>query len=112
TRGAAYRGAGGPEATFFIERLRDAAARALALDPAEIRRRNFIPASAFPYRTATGQVYDSGDYHLALERAVEASGYSALRRDQSDRRAHGEIVGVGLGAYVEPCALGSGRRSP
>ena len=103
---AAYRGAGRPEATFFIERLMDAAARALALDPAEIRRRNFIPSSAFPYRTATGQTYDSGDYHLALERAVEASGYSTLRRDQSDRRARGEIVGLGLAAYVEPCALG------
>jgi carbon-monoxide dehydrogenase large subunit len=103
---AAYRGAGRPEATFFIERLMDAAARALALDPAEIRRRNFIPASAFPYRTATGQVYDSGDYHLALERAVGASSYSALRRDQSERRARGEIVGLGLAAYVEPCALG------
>jgi len=103
---AAYRGAGRPEATFFIERLMDTAARALSLDPAEIRRRNFIPASAFPYRTVTGQMYDSGDYHLALERAVQASSYSTLRREQSARRARGEIVGLGLAAYVEPCALG------
>jgi aerobic carbon-monoxide dehydrogenase large subunit len=103
---AAYRGAGRPEASFFIERLMDAAARALALDPAEIRRRNFIPADAFPFRTITGQVYDSGDYHLALHRALEAADYSRLRREQGQRRARGEIVGIGLSSYVEPCALG------
>jgi carbon-monoxide dehydrogenase large subunit len=103
---AAYRGAGRPEATFVIERLMDGAARALDLDPAEIRRRNFIPATAFPFRTATGQVYDSGDYHLALDRAIEASGYAALRREQAARRQRGELVGIGLTSYVEPCALG------
>ena len=103
---AAYRGAGRPEASFFIERLLDAAARALALDPAEIRRRNFIPADAFPFRTITGQVYDSGDYDLALHRALEAADYSRLRREQGERRARGEIVGIGLSSYVEPCALG------
>ena len=103
---AAYRGAGRPEATFVIERLMDTAARALELDPAEIRRRNFIPAAAFPFRTATGQVYDSGDYHLALERAIDVADYAGLRREQAERRGRGEIVGIGLASYVEPCALG------
>jgi len=103
---SAYRGAGRPEATFFIERLMDTAARALGLDPAEIRRRNFISADRFPFRTITGQVYDSGDYPQALERALAAVDYDGLRRAQTERRAHGEIVGVGLSSYVEPCALG------
>ena len=103
---AAYRGAGRPEATYVIERLMDEAARGLGLDPAEIRRRNFIAAGAFPYRTATGQVYDSGDYHLALDKALEAADYAGLRREQDERRKRGEIVGIGLASYVEPCALG------
>jgi carbon-monoxide dehydrogenase large subunit len=103
---AAYRGAGRPEATFVIERLMDIAARALNLDPAEIRRRNFVPADRFPFRTVTGQVYDSGDYPQALERALAASDYAGLRKAQAERRKRGEIVGVGLASYVEPCALG------
>ena len=103
---AAYRGAGRPEATYVIERLMDEAARGLGLDPAEIRRRNFIAAGAFPYRTTTGQVYDSGDYHLALDKALEAADYAGLRREQAERRTRGEIVGIGLASYVEPCALG------
>jgi carbon-monoxide dehydrogenase large subunit len=103
---SAYRGAGRPEACFFIERLVDTAARALALDPAELRRRNLVPAHRFPFRTVTGQVYDSGDYPQALDRALRAAGYAELRRRQAERRARGEIVGVGLASYVEPCALG------
>jgi len=103
---SAYRGAGRPEACFVIERLMDTAAHALGLDPAEIRRRNFIPAESFPFRTATGQVYDSGNYHLALETALTAADYTGLRREQAGRRARGEIVGIGLASYVEPCALG------
>jgi carbon-monoxide dehydrogenase large subunit len=103
---AAYRGAGRPEACFVIERLMDQAARALGIDPAEIRRRNFIPPGAFPFKTATGQVYDSGDYPQALERALAAADYDGLRREQAARRARGEVVGIGLAAYVEPCALG------
>ncbi len=103
---AAYRGAGRPEACFFIERLVDTAARALGLDPAELRRRNFIPADRFPFKTITGQVYDSGDYPRALDHALAAADYAGLRRGQAERRARGEIVGVGLASYVEPCALG------
>jgi carbon-monoxide dehydrogenase large subunit len=115
---AAYRGAGRPEACFYIERLIDTAARALGLDPAELRRRNLIPPERFPFRTVTGQSYDSGDYPQALDRALAAADYAGLRREQAERRARGEIVGVGVVSYVEPCAHGgesgsSGReRSP
>jgi carbon-monoxide dehydrogenase large subunit len=103
---SAYRGAGRPEACFAIERLMDTAARAIKLDPAEIRRRNLIPADRFPYRTITGQSYDSGNYPEALERALAAAEYPALRRAQEERRARGEVVGIGIVSYVEPCALG------
>jgi carbon-monoxide dehydrogenase large subunit len=103
---AAYRGAGRPEACFAIERLMDTAARALKLDPAELRRRNLIPPDRFPFRTITGQSYDSGNYPEALERALAAVDYPALRRTQEARRARGDVVGVGIVSYVEPCALG------
>src|SRR5262249_58790285 len=96
----------GREAGFASERRREEAAAAIGMDPAEIRRRNFIPAAAFPFRTVTGQVYDSGDYQLALDRALAAADYAGLRREQARRRERGEIVGVGLCSYVEPCALG------
>ena len=103
---SAYRGAGRPEACFAIERLMDTAARALGIDPAELRRRNLVPPERFPFRTITGQVYDSGNYPEALERALAAADYPALRRAQAERRARGEVVGVGIASYVEPCALG------
>ena len=103
---SAYRGAGRPEACFAIERLMDTAARALQIDPAELRRRNLIPPERFPFRTITGQVYDSGNYPEALERALAAADYPGLRRAQAERRARGEVVGVGIASYVEPCALG------
>jgi carbon-monoxide dehydrogenase large subunit len=89
-----------------IERLMDTAARALKLDPAEMRRRNLIPSDGFPYRTITGQIYDSGDYVGALETALKVSDYPALRRAQAARRERGEVAGIGLVSYVEPCALG------
>jgi carbon-monoxide dehydrogenase large subunit len=102
----AYRGAGRPEATFLIERLMDEAARALALDPTELRRRNLIPAERLPYRTITGQTYDSGDYEAALAKALVVADYPRLRQEQAARRRRGEIVGVGVVAYVEPCGSG------
>jgi aerobic carbon-monoxide dehydrogenase large subunit len=102
----AYRGAGRPEAAFLIERLMDEGARALGIDPADIRRVNAIAASAFPYTTATGQVYDSGDYRAVLDRALEAANYPALRRTTAERRRRGELAGVGISLYVEPAALG------
>jgi carbon-monoxide dehydrogenase large subunit len=101
-----YRGAGRPEAAFLIERLADEAARALALDPADLRRRNLVPAARFPFVTATGQSYDSGDYPGMLERVLDAVGYAARRREQAERRRRGELVGIGLAVYVEPSALG------
>jgi carbon-monoxide dehydrogenase large subunit len=102
----AYRGAGRPEAAFLIERLVDEAARALELDPADVRRRNFVPADRFPFRTVTGQLYDSGDYARALDRALELAGYRRLREAQAAGRARGELRGVGVASYVEPAALG------
>ncbi len=101
-----YRGAGRPEAAFLMERLVDEAARALALDPAELRRRNLVPPERFPFTTATGQSYDSGDYPDLLARVLVAADYAGLRRAQAERRRRGELVGVGLSVYVEPSALG------
>jgi aerobic carbon-monoxide dehydrogenase large subunit len=102
----AYRGAGRPEAAFLIERLMDEAARTLKVDPVELRRRNLIPTARFPFRTATGQVYDSGDYAEVLDRTLVMADYAGLRRAQAERRARGEIVGIGVAKYVEPSALG------
>ena len=101
-----YRGAGRPEGIFVIERLMDEAAHALGLDPADIRRRNLVPAGAFPYRTSTGQVYDSGNYPAAFERALTLAEYDRQRAEQARARARGDVVGVGLAAYVEPSAAG------
>jgi carbon-monoxide dehydrogenase large subunit len=76
------------------------------MDPVEFRRKNFIPPDRFPFRTVTGQVYDSGNYERALDRALELAGYGELRKRQTEARRRGEIMGVGLASYVEPCALG------
>ncbi len=99
----AYRGAGRPEAAQVIERAVDMFAADLGLDPAEVRRRNFIASDAFPYTTAAGAEYDCGDYGQALELALEAVGYEELRAEQRRRRAAGEapLLGVGLSTYVE-----------
>ncbi|HEU0113059.1 MAG TPA: xanthine dehydrogenase family protein molybdopterin-binding subunit, partial [Thermomicrobiales bacterium] len=96
-----YRGAGRPEAAYFIERAMSDVAHALGMDQAEIRRRNFIPPAAFPYRNAAGKVYDSGNYDLALDRAVAMIDIDATRRDLDERRARGEVVGLGLASCVE-----------
>jgi carbon-monoxide dehydrogenase large subunit len=102
----AYRGAGRPEGTFMIERLMDEAAHAAGLDPVEIRRKNLVPASAFPYKTPTAVVYDSGRYAEALDRCLELSGYANERERQREARARGEVRGVGVVVYVEPAAAG------
>jgi carbon-monoxide dehydrogenase large subunit len=103
----AYRGAGRPEATFVVERLMDRAAAATGLDPAEIRRRNFVPADAFPYQTQVALQYDSGNYAPALDRALEMAGYGELRAEQQRRRekGSGRLLGVGLASYIEACGL-------
>jgi aerobic carbon-monoxide dehydrogenase large subunit len=103
---AAYRGAGRPEATQMVERILDCAAKAVGLDPADVRRRNFIPAERFPLTTLTGANYDSGEYDKALEAALKASGYDELRSEQARRRESGDqkLLGIGLSSYVEVTA--------
>jgi len=96
-----YRGSGRPVGVYLIERVMDEAARATGLDPVEIRRRNFIAPDAFPHRTPFGPSYDSGDYGRALDRVVELADYGALRREQAAARGRGEIMGIGVAAYVE-----------
>ena len=97
------RGAGRPEASQMLERAIDIFAAETGLDPAEVRRRNFIAADAFPFTTAVGTTYDVGDYAGALERALEQAGYDELRREQKQRRADGSrtLLGIGLSVYVE-----------
>jgi carbon-monoxide dehydrogenase large subunit len=105
----AYRGAGRPEATFLLERALDMLAAELVIDPAEIRRRNFIPPEAFPYRTPTGANYDSGDPGRALDIALRAAGYPGLREEQAARVGRGETwqLGIGISSYVEVTGWGS-----
>jgi carbon-monoxide dehydrogenase large subunit len=105
----AYRGAGRPEATYLIERAMDLAAAELKMDPAEIRRRNFIKSDSFPYTTRTGLVYDSGNYDKALKRALDLAGYKQLRAKQAQLRKRGKLMGIGLSTYVEICAMGPAR---
>jgi carbon-monoxide dehydrogenase large subunit len=102
----AYRGAGRPEATQLIERVMDVAADQLGIDPAEIRRRNFLDPADFPLTTITGGTYDSGEYAKALDAALLASGYGELRAEQTRRREGGDRVqlGIGLSTYVEVTA--------
>ncbi len=97
-----YRGAGRPEAVLNIERMVDQAARDLGIDRVEIRRKNFIRPEQFPYKTATGVEYDSGDYEKTLNEAMRLAGYDGLLRQRDERRAKGEIVGVGFSTFVEP----------
>jgi carbon-monoxide dehydrogenase large subunit len=102
----AYRGAGRPEATHLIERLVDIYARKIGMDPVEVRRKNFIPADKFPYTTATGLVYDSGNYAPALDKALKILDYPAFRRQQEEARKEGRYLGVGVVSYLEICGLG------
>jgi carbon-monoxide dehydrogenase large subunit len=97
------RGAGRPEATQALERAIDMFAADLQLDPAEVRRRNFIPKDAFPFTTAAGAHYDCGDYGQALELVLERAGYHRLREEQASRRQNGTArqLGIGLSTYVE-----------
>ena len=102
-----YRGAGRPEAAYFIERAMDLLAAELGMDPIEIRRRNFIRPDRFPYRTATGLTYDSGAYERALDEALERIDYSSLREEQRLRReSGGNLLGIGIACYVEICGFG------
>ena len=93
---------------FEIERMVDLLAERLAMDPAEVRRRNFIQADQFPYRTPSGGLYDSGDYPAAFERALKAAGYDQLREEQKRARAAGRLYGVGLAVAVDPSVSNMG----
>jgi len=101
----AYRGAGRPEACYLIERTMDVAARALGVDPAELRRRNFIPSDKFPYQTPVALVYDSGNYAPALDRALAMVGYPDFRREQAAARGRGRYLGLGISCYIEACGI-------
>jgi len=107
-----YRGAGRPEATLTIERVIDAVAKATGVDPAEVRRRNFIGPGQFPYASSGGEklggyVFDTGEYERALERLLDVADYPGLRREQEAARAQGRVLGIGMAAYVEVCGFES-----
>ena len=100
---AAYRGAGRPEATAAIERAMDLFAAEIGMDPAEVRRKNLVPADRFPHQTPCGAHYDSGDYIGALDKVLAGAGYHGLRAEQARRRERGDVVqlGIGVASYVE-----------
>jgi len=108
----AYRGAGRPEATHGIERMVDILAAELKLDPADIRYKNFVPNDKFPYATATGLTYDSGNYSAPLDKALGIVEYKKLRGDQASARAAGRFMGIGLSTYGEICAIGPSPATP
>src|SRR3954454_12089717 len=99
----AYRGAGRPEATAAVERAIDLFAAEIGMDPADVRRKNLLPAFSEPHTTPMGATYDNGDYITALDKALEAAGYAELRAEQARRREAGDVrqLGIGLAVYVE-----------
>src|SRR5919108_1287246 len=101
----AYRGAGRPEACFIVERMVDLGARKLGVDPAELRRKNFIPKEKFPYQTPVALMYDSGNYEPALDRALKMLGYKHLRSEQERLRKEGRFIGIGISSYIEACGI-------
>ena len=101
-----YRGAGRPEAICLMERLVDEAAAATGIDPIQIRLANLIEDADFPYRAAAGHTLDSGQYKAALQTLSDKVDYPALRSDRDSRRARGELVGLGVAFYIEPCGTG------
>ena len=108
----AYRGAGRPEATYFVERAMDMLARELKMDPAELRRKNFIQPQQFPFATQMGAIYDSGDYERALDKALETAQWERLKAERDAARAEGRLVGLGLAMYVEVCGIGPSSSLP
>lgn len=96
------RGYGGPQFYFALERIMEIAARGLAIDAAEIRRRNFVPADAFPYHAPAGAVFDAGDYDAALSELLRIADYEALKKRRDEARKAGRLFGIGFAAGVEP----------
>ncbi|MFB6310309.1 MAG: xanthine dehydrogenase family protein molybdopterin-binding subunit [Salinirussus sp.] len=103
----AYRGAGRPEASYVVERLMTHAARELGYDPAEFRRRNFVPEDAFPYETpvSSPMAYDSGEYEKTLDAALEAVDYEEFRERQAQAREEDRYLGLGISCYIEACGV-------
>ncbi len=108
----AYRGAGRPEGIYFVERAMDMLARELKMDPAELRRKNFIQPNQFPFTTQAGNVYDSGEYERLLDLALKNANWAGLKAERDRARADGRIVGLGLAFYVEICGLGPSAALP
>src|SRR3989441_719779 len=108
----AYRGAGRPEATHGIERMMDLLAVDIKMDPAELRLKNFPGKDEFPYLTATGLSYDSGDYAAPLKKALDTVDYYKVREEQRKARSEGRIVGIGMSTYGEICAFGPSPATP
>jgi carbon-monoxide dehydrogenase large subunit len=107
----AYRGAGRPEATCAVERMVDELANELGMEPMELRRKNWITHEEFPFTTVAGMTYDSGNYEVATDRAMELFGYDALRAEQKERRERGDTVqlGIGISTFTEMCGLAPSR---
>lgn len=99
----AYRGAGRPEASYVIERLVDAAAREIGVEPVALRRKNFIRPSAMPYETATGKVYDTGEFAAHMARAQEVVEWDGFKKRAKDARKQGKLRGIGVATYIEAC---------
>ena len=108
----AYRGAGRPEATYVVERAVDLVAAELGMDTVDVRRKNFPAPDEFPFKTATGLFYDSGDYEGALKKALDMADYKNLREEQKRAREQGRLIGIGVSTYVEICALGPSQAMP
>jgi carbon-monoxide dehydrogenase large subunit len=99
----AYRGAGRPEATFVLERLMEIGARQMAIDPAELRKRNFI--TAFPHQTPVIMTYDAGDYHASLKKALEVADYKGFGKRKRESARNGKLRGIGFSNYIEACGI-------
>jgi carbon-monoxide dehydrogenase large subunit len=102
----AYRGAGRPEAAYYLERMMDQLADEAGVDPTEIRRINFVQPDQFPYHTLSGETYDSGEYEKPLNKAMELVDYHNLRKEQATLRKQGRYLGIGVSTYVEICGFG------
>ena len=98
------------EAVHTIERMVDILAHELKMDPAELRKRNFIPPEKFPYRSALGWEYDSGNYGAALDKAMAIVGYADLRREQAEKRKRGELMGIGISSFTEIVGAGPSKQ--
>lgn len=103
----AYRGSGRPEAAYTVERLVDQAARELGIDPAELRRRNFVPPGKFPFTTATGLTYDSADYARCLDDALALSSWRDFESRRAEAKRRGRLRGIGMAYYTEICGIGA-----